>query len=146
MNSYPFLDSKLQPTSDALLGDIVRPVRKNRIIDISDSPYVAATDLRTKLEHLLMAGELDSGLPILRNGVLTGLIPAPDLEYGLDEIRGDEDNTICLMSMDASTAVFNSDYEDAEPADFTRFIDAVGSNDTLLFQSFLTSIPGSNRS
>ncbi|KAJ5339433.1 hypothetical protein N7452_006161 [Penicillium brevicompactum] len=142
MNSYPFLDSKLQPTSDALLGDIVRPVRKNRIIDISDSPYVAATDLRTKLEHLLMAGELDSGLPILRNGVLTGLIPAPDLEYGLDEILGDEDNTICLMSMDASTAVFDSDYEDAEPADFTRFIDAapialdVHSSIDLVYQCF----------
>lgn len=136
MNSYPFLDSKLQPTSDALLGDIVRPVRKTRIIDISDSPYVPATDLRTKLEHLLMAGELDSGLPILRNGVLTGLIPAPDLEYGLDEIGDDEDNTMCLMSMDASTAVFDSDYEDADQRDFTRFIDAVGPNDALIFQLF----------
>lgn len=136
MNSYPFLDSKLQPTSDALLGDIVRPVRKTRIIDISDSPYVPATDLRTKLEHLLMAGELDSGLPILRNGVLTGLIPAPDLEYGLDEIGDDEDNTMCLMSMDASTAVFDSDYEDAEQRDFTRFIDAVSPNDALIFQQF----------
>ncbi|OQE41834.1 hypothetical protein PENCOP_c004G07079 [Penicillium coprophilum] len=116
MNSYPFLDSKLQPTTDAELGDIVRPVRKNRIIDISGSPFVAATDLRLKLEHLLMAGELDSGLPILREGVLAGLIPAPDLEYALDTLGDDEENTICLMTMDSSIAVYDSENEDAYQA------------------------------
>lgn len=124
MNSYPFLDSKLQPTSDAELGDIVRPVRKNRTIDISASPFLPATELRTKLEQLLMAGELDSGLPILRDGVLTGLIPAPDLEYALDSLE-DEENTICLMTMDASTAVYDSENEDAEQVDFSRYIDPV---------------------
>ncbi|KAJ5787995.1 Cystathionine beta-synthase core [Penicillium paradoxum] len=123
MNSYPFLDSKLQPTSDAELGDIVRPVRKNRIIDISASPFLPATELRSKLEHLLMAGELDSGLPILRDGVLTGLIPAPDLEYALDTLGEEEENTICLMTMDASTAIYDSENEDAEQVDFSRFID-----------------------
>jgi chloride channel 3/4/5 len=125
MNSYPFLDSKLQPTSDAELGDIVRPIRKNRIIDISDSPFLPAADLRIKLEHLLMAGELDSGLPILRDGVLTGLIPAPDLEYALDTLGDSEDNTICLMSLDSSAVAYDSDYEDSEEADFTRYIDPV---------------------
>lgn len=114
MNSYPFLDSKLQPTTDAELGDIVRPVRKNRIIDISVSPFVPATDLRLKLEHLLMAGELDSGLPILRNDVLAGLIPAPDLEYALDTLRDEEDNAVCLMAMDTSRAVYDSDNEDED--------------------------------
>lgn len=125
MNSYPFLDSKLQPTTDALLGDIVRPVRKNRIIDISASPFLPATDLRLKLEHLLMAGELDSGLPILRDGVLAGLIPAPDLEYALDTLGEEEENTICLMAMDASSAVLDSDNEDADEVDFSQFIDPV---------------------
>ncbi|KAJ5617293.1 hypothetical protein N7537_002407 [Penicillium hordei] len=125
MNSYPFLDSKLQPTTDAELGDIVRPVRKNRIIDISASPLVLATDLRLKLEHLLMAGELDSGLPILRNGVLAGLIPAPDLEYALDTLGDEEENTVCLMAMDTSRAVYDSDNEDEDTiqVDFNQFID-----------------------
>ncbi|KAJ5365366.1 Cystathionine beta-synthase core [Penicillium concentricum] len=123
MNSYPFLDSKLQPTTDAELGDIVRPVRKNRIIDISASPFVAATALRFKLEHLLMAGELDSGLPILREGVLAGLIPAPDLEYALDTLGDEEDNTICRMAMDPSTAVYDSETEDAYQVDFSQYID-----------------------
>ncbi|KAJ5170825.1 Cystathionine beta-synthase core [Penicillium coprophilum] len=123
MNSYPFLDSKLQPTTDAELGDIVRPVRKNRIIDISGSPFVAATDLRLKLEHLLMAGELDSGLPILREGVLAGLIPAPDLEYALDTLGDDEENTICLMTMDSSIAVYDSENEDAYQVNFSQYID-----------------------
>ncbi|CAG8389688.1 unnamed protein product [Penicillium salamii] len=142
MNSYPFLDSKLQPTSDAVLGDIVRPFRKNRIIDISDSPFVPATDLRSRLEHLLMAGELDSGLPILRNGVLNGLIPAPDLEYALDNMVDNEDNTVCLMSIDSSVAVYDSDLEDAEQVDFSPFIDVapialdVHSSIDLVYQCF----------
>ncbi|KAJ5386865.1 hypothetical protein N7509_009406 [Penicillium cosmopolitanum] len=123
MNAYPFLDSKLQPISDAELGDIVRPARKKRTIDISGSPFVPASELRSKLEDLLMAGELDSGLPILRDGVLTGLIPAPDLEYALDTLGADEDHTICLMSMDSSIAIYDSENEDLLQDDFTRYID-----------------------
>ncbi|KAJ5234780.1 uncharacterized protein N7469_003948 [Penicillium citrinum] len=123
MNAYPFLDNKLQPISDAELGDIVRPSRKKRIIDISGSPFVPASELRSKLEDLLMAGELDSGLPILRDGVLTGLIPAPDLEFALDSLGEDEDHTICLMSMDSSIAIYDSENEDLLQDDFTRYID-----------------------
>ncbi|KAJ5605538.1 hypothetical protein N7510_008319 [Penicillium lagena] len=124
MNSYPFLDSKLQPLSDAELGDIVRPARRSRMIDISNSPFVAATELRSKLEHLLMAGELDGGLPILRDGVLAGLIPAPDLEYALDTLGDDEEGTICCMAIDATAAIYDSENEEeATRVDFTRYID-----------------------
>lgn len=123
MNAYPFLDNKLQPLSEAELGDIVRPVRRDRIIDISNSPFVAATDLRLKLEHLLMAGELDSGLPILRDGILAGLIPAPDLEFALDSLGDDEENAVCLMALDSSLAIYESDNEDVVQEDFTRYID-----------------------
>lgn len=136
MNSYPFLDSKLQPVTDASLGDIVRPYRKDRIIDITESPFVAASDLRVKLETLLMAGELDSGLPVLYNNVLKGLIPAPDLEFGLDELGENEDNTLCLMSMD-SVAIYDSDNEEALHVDFTRYIDPVSQ---LSSSSFVASI------
>ncbi|KAJ5084114.1 Cystathionine beta-synthase core [Penicillium alfredii] len=123
MNAYPFLDNKLQPLSDAELGDIVSPARRHRVIDISNSSLVAASNLRLKLEYLLMAGELDGGLPILRDGVLTGLIPAPDLEYALDNLGEDEDTTICLMAMDASPAIYDSENEEAVQVDFTRYID-----------------------
>lgn len=125
MNSYPFLDNKLQTLSDAELGDIVRPVRKSRIIDISSSPWVRATELRAKLEHFLVAGELDSGLPILRHGVLAGLIPAPDLEYALDNVA-DEENALCLMSVDAPYGGSDDDDDGtADRVDFTRYIDPV---------------------
>ena len=130
MNGYPFLDNKLQTLSDAVLGDIVRPARRSRLIDVSNSPWVAATELRAKLENLLMAGELDSGLPILRRGVLVGLIPAPDLEYALDNVQ-DEGNSLCLMCIDhgISSAVSDDDEVDddgtADRVDFTRFIDPV---------------------
>ncbi|KAL4959255.1 chloride channel protein [Aspergillus stella-maris] len=122
MNSYPFLDNKQQIMSDAELGDIVRPVRRSRMIDVTNSPLVPARELRSKLQHLLMAGELDSGLPILRDGVLIGLIPAPDLEYALDSLD-DEDNTSCLMGMDTSSAISDTDDEDSVRVDFTRYID-----------------------
>ncbi|EAW06390.1 chloride channel protein [Aspergillus clavatus NRRL 1] len=123
MNSYPFLDNKIQLLSDAELGDIVRPIRRSRIIDISESSLVPATELRSKLQHLLMAGELDSGLPILRDDILCGIIPAPDLEYALDTIE-DEEHTVCLMSMDSSSAVLDQDYDHGIIwVDFRRFID-----------------------
>ncbi|KAL4807310.1 chloride channel [Aspergillus unguis] len=121
MNSYPFLDNKLQIMSDAELGDIVRPIRRSRLIDVTQSPLVPARELRSKLQHLLVAGELDSGLPILRDGVLIGLIPAPDLEYALDSLDN-EDNTSCLMGVDDSSAISDSDDEGTR-VDFTRYID-----------------------
>jgi chloride channel 3/4/5 len=99
MNSYPFLDSKVHPVFDTELGDIVPRVRRNRIIDISNAPLVRASDLRQKLHNLHMAGELDGGLPILRNNILVGLIPAPDLEFALDRIDREE-TTLCLMAPD----------------------------------------------
>ena len=97
MNSYPLLDNKLRPVFTSELGDITPRVRSHRIIDISTSPFVAATRLRSKLQRLHDAGELDGGLPIIRHGVLVGLIPAPDLEYALDKLV-DEENSSCLMA------------------------------------------------
>ncbi|KAJ5020282.1 hypothetical protein J3E73DRAFT_386865 [Bipolaris maydis] len=44
-----------------------------------------------------MAGELDGGLSVVKNGILVGLIPAPDLEFALDKLENEE-NTLCLMS------------------------------------------------
>ena len=130
MNSYPFLNNKHQLLSDAVLGDIVRPVRQSRVIDISDSPFVRATELREKLERLLVAGELDSGLPILRHGVLSGLIPAPDLEYALDNLD-DEDNTVCLMSTDTSVIYDSENDSDMDRVDFMRYIDPVSHHNPL---------------
>ncbi|KAH8425510.1 uncharacterized protein LDX57_003261 [Aspergillus melleus] len=125
MNSYPFLDNKIQVMSDAALGDIVRPVRKSRVIDISDSPFVPATELRSKLQNLLVAGELDSGLPILRDNILTGLIPAPELEFALDDLE-DEDNTLCLMALDASSVLSDGEGDETDHVDFGQYIDPVG--------------------
>ncbi|KLJ11523.1 chloride channel, other eukaryote [Blastomyces silverae] len=130
MNSYPYLDNKLHPTSDIELSELVPRVRKNRIIDISTSPLVPATELREKLDVLLLAGELDGGLPILRKNILVGLIPAPELEYALDRLE-DEEEAMCLMCIDSSYEDWNGEGDrDRERvdstgrmADFTPFID-----------------------
>lgn len=142
MNSYPFLDNKASPVFDAELGDIVPRLRLDKVIDITISPYVKASELRTKLNKLQSAGELDGGLPIVREKALIGLIPVPDLEFALDKIETPEDQTMCLMSISERspnpryhawpTFGEDSDYEDADdeddaedhvPADLTPFID-----------------------
>lgn len=123
MNSYPYLNNKTKPVFTSDLADIMPRVRKERIIDISTSPLVPATVLRKKLRILHDAGEVDGGLPIIRDDALVGLIPAPDLEFALDSLA-DEEESLCLM-----TAVrrFEDDDEDMhiDPTDFTPYIDPV---------------------
>jgi chloride channel 3/4/5 len=122
MNSYPFLPNKHKPIFTSDLGDIVHRVRRHRVIDISDSPRVRASSLRAKLEGLHQAGELDGGLPIVRDGILVGLIPAPDLEFALDNLD-DEESTYCLMTNIPS--IDDSDDGERDPTDFTPYIDPV---------------------
>jgi len=121
MNSYPFLNNKHKPIFTSALQDITPRVRRERVIDISNSPLVSAKSLREKLEILHHAGENDGGLPIIRDEVLVGLIPAPDLEFALDhlDIEGDSD-AFCLMTPVNS---FDSDDEGNDPTDFTPYID-----------------------
>ncbi|KAI1632107.1 chloride channel [Biscogniauxia mediterranea] len=120
MNSYPYLDNKHKPMFTSDLADIVTRGRRERIIDISDSPLVPASSLRAKLEHLHRAGELDGGLPILRDDILVGLIPAPDLEFALDNLE-DEDRSLCLMADIPS--IDEEDHTSQDPTDFTPYID-----------------------
>jgi len=122
MNNYPFLNNKHKPLFTSDLADIVPRRRKGRVIDITNSPLVPASTLRNKLELLHRAGEIDGGLPILRDEVLVGLIPAPDLEFALDSLE-DEDNALCLMAPVPS--IDDSDDEEPDPADFTPYIDPV---------------------
>lgn len=123
MNSYPFLDNKHKPVFTGELADLVPRMRRERIIDLTNSPVVPASTLRLKLELLHRAGELDGGLPIVRHDVLVGLIPAPDLQFALDQLP-DEGSALCLMAR-----VANIDEDDAhaepDPTDFTPYIDPV---------------------
>lgn len=119
MNAYPFLDNKHKPVFTGDLADIVPRARRHRIIDITSSPLVSASSLRMKLQLLHHAGELDGGLPILRNDVLVGLIPAPDLEFALDQIT-DADSALCLMDRIPS---IDDDDDEHDPTDLTRYID-----------------------
>ena len=148
MNSYPLLDNKIRPVFTNDLGDITPAiVRMHRIIDITNSPLVPAASLRRKLQRLHDIGELDGGLPILRNGVLVGLIPAPDLEFALDKLD-DEEHLLCLMAANLSWQETVSIEEESEreeqqdPTDLTPYIDPapmaldVHSPMDLVFQCF----------
>ncbi len=123
LNSYPFLNNKHKPVFTSDLADIVPRVRRERVIDISNSPLVSASSLRQKLEILHKAGEVDGGLPIIREDVLVGLISAPDLEFGLDHLE-DEPGSMCLMVK--VTSLDDSDNEAiTDPTDFSDLIDPV---------------------
>ncbi len=95
------------------------PATGDRYLEL---PLVEATSLRSKLERLHKAGELDGGLPIIRDDVLVGLIPAPDLEFALDNLV-DEESSLCLMADVPS--IDESDDGHPDPTDFTPFIDPV---------------------
>lgn len=125
MNSYPFLDNKLRPNFTTDLAEITPRIRPERMIDITNSPLVWAETLRRKLEYLHNAGELDGGLPIVRSGVLVGLIPAPDLEFALDKLDN-EYECLCLMATDIPWHDAEEIEErEADPTDFTPYIDPV---------------------
>ncbi|PNP38048.1 hypothetical protein TGAMA5MH_10147 [Trichoderma gamsii] len=121
MNAYPFLNNKDKPIFSGDLSELVRRYRRERIIDITNSPSVPASSLRSKLEILHLHGELDGGLPILRDDVLVGLIPAPDLQYALDQLQ-DEVTSHCLMDQVQSFDE-DDDIDKPDPTDFTQYID-----------------------
>ncbi|KAF7553096.1 hypothetical protein G7046_g7189 [Stylonectria norvegica] len=122
MNSYPFLDNKHKPIFTENLADIVPRVRRERVIDITKSALVPASSLRIKLELLHRAGELDGGLPIVRNDILVGLIPAPDLGFGLDQLEN-EGTSLCLMARVPHMDIEDDEEGEADPTDFTVHID-----------------------
>ncbi|RMD43354.1 hypothetical protein DV735_g1738, partial [Chaetothyriales sp. CBS 134920] len=166
MNAYPFLENKASPVFESELGDITPEPRPDRTIDITISPLVRASELRAKLNTLHHSGELDGGLPIVRDHVLVGLIPAPDLEFALDRVVN-EDTALCRMALlDHSWSAWprNSDHSRSEsddeseadaqeqddllyysqaPSDFTPYIDNapvaldVHSPMDLVFQCFV---------
>jgi len=133
MNSYPFLDNKVRPIFDAELADITSRPRSIRVIDTTASGRIAASELRRKLSHLHLAGELDGGLPIIRNGVLIGLIAAPDLEFALDRLGSAEDVVDCLVEPNVRRLPEREDevVDDGEagesgvhdPSDLSAFVD-----------------------
>ena len=85
---------------------------------------VSATSLRAQLTLLHEAGEIDGGLPVIRDEALVGLIPAPELEYALDQLENEE-NSLCLRTR--VTSFHDSDDEEVtpDPTDFTPFVDPV---------------------
>ena len=121
------------------LADIVPRVRRERVIDISNSPLVPASTLRQKLEILHRAGEVDGGLPIIRDEVLVGLISAPDLEFSLDNLE-DEADSLCLMTKVA--IIDDSDNEGfIDPTDFSTYVNQVSLNSVNLVNPLMIQAP-----
>lgn len=124
LNSYPYLDTKMRPVFSSQLSDITPRPRPERVIDITDSVYVPADELREKLQMLQAVGELDGGLPIVRNNILVGLIPAPDLEFALDNLQSPEQDELCCMEPKGEWSDGGSDDDSIrDPTYFSPYID-----------------------
>ncbi|CAZ85392.1 unnamed protein product [Tuber melanosporum] len=124
LNSYPYLDTKMRPVFSSQLSDITPRPRPERVIDITDSVYVPADELREKLQMLQAVGELDGGLPIVRNDILVGLIPAPDLEFALDNLQSSEQDELCCMEPKGEWWDGGSDDDSMrDPTYFSQYID-----------------------
>jgi chloride channel 3/4/5 len=114
----------MRPVFSSQLSDITPRIRPERIIDITDSVLVPADELRSKLRMLQAVGEFDGGLPIVKNGTLVGLIPAPDLEFALDNLQNPEEDELCLMAPKEDHSDGASDDElHKDPTDFSPYID-----------------------
>ena len=150
MNSYPYLDTKLHTVFDSELRDITHRLGTERIVDVSQSVFIGANELREKVTVLQRAGELDGGLPIIKNGILVGLVPVPDLEYALDRLEEDfqsrgltgtgradgasprgsqpDDDIMCLLYRPGNEHAFNTHnpvwetWADEEGADSPTFV------------------------
>lgn len=88
-NDFPYLDNRVTLPFDSSLADIMPQVLPDHIIDISTGPYVTAGNLETILYRLHSRGEIDACIPIVKGNILFGIIPAPELEFALDKIRGE---------------------------------------------------------
>ena len=115
MNAYPYLDAKSHPPFTEDLGDITPRSNPARIIDVSVTPLVPASQLRSQLDYMHMAGELDGGLPLIKDGNLVGILPGPDLEFALDRLGQHEEDALCLMKSTRSRPR-GSHFEAEEPA------------------------------
>lgn len=145
MNSYPYLDAKSHPPFTEDLGDITPASNPSRIIDVSSSPLVPAHQLRSQLDYMHMAGELDGGLPIVRDGVLMGIIPGPDLEFALDRLGEEEEDALCLMVSSQSRprrSPHSFEHEQAiEDDDGEADAGSGGSNSPLDFSAYIDPSP-----
>src|SRR4051812_17794144 len=104
----------MSPVFTSELSDIISRLHTQRIIDISNSPLVPAAELRRKLQSLQAAGELDGALPIIKNNILVGLIPAPDLEFALDNLENEAEE---LCSMATPDLYYDGDSDDDSTKD-----------------------------
>lgn len=77
-----------------------------------------------QLKLLQDAGELDGGLPVIRDEALVGLIPAPELEYALDQLENEE-GSLCLMTKVLTFHDSDDEEDETDPTDFTPYVDPV---------------------
>lgn len=122
-NEYPFLDSKTRPPLTGELGDIVHGPHSDEIIEISNGPTVSSERLTQKLHAKVSAGRTDAGFPVLRDGILIGMISSPDLALCLDRLEPSEGPVDCLVSSRVKHHIFEDDEDGFDPTDFTPLID-----------------------
>lgn len=121
-NQYPFLDSKTRPSLTGELANLIPPTNAREQLDITHSPTIGSQELSKKLKSQIDAGKTDAGFPIIKEGVLVGMISCPDLAFCLDGVIVDED-VPCLVSPRVKYQDHGEEEDIEDPTDFTPFID-----------------------
>ncbi|CUS24250.1 LAQU0S15e00320g1_1 [Lachancea quebecensis] len=91
-NDLPFLDNRKVRDfrNHSGLRDIVSTVKQgngNIYVNLSEQATFPTATLRELLSSLQKEGLVDGCIPMLKNGKLAGVLPAPELELALDKLK-----------------------------------------------------------
>lgn len=137
-NDLPFLDNGKSHDFSQHENDLrhlitnVDHSRKGTFVDVSRSAYVSSAMLRLLLNKLQREGLVDGCVPVLKDGKLVAILPAPELELALDklsrfalEYRVTRDIQVKLLDGERAPDNF------VEADDTGSFVDNVGDSTTI---------------
>ena len=100
LNDHPYLDAKdNHHFGDAILSDLLPSIDSliKTSLDVTRSPTVSASTLRTKIEWIRGTGAEDGGFTIVASGQLIGYIALADLTLSFDLLPLNSEDTQILI-------------------------------------------------
>ncbi|SCV02826.1 LANO_0G00474g1_1 [Lachancea nothofagi CBS 11611] len=153
-NDFPFLDNhKIRNFGghEFDLKDIVTKVDQggsSAFINLTNSSHFSSISLREMLNELQREGLVDGCLPVLKERILEGILPAPDLELALDKLQcfSDEyklsgDFQVRLLDDDeasSNSCITRSSHYSANEASWNTFLP--NSNENKALQRMLNGL------
>lgn len=111
LNDHPYLDARENHSFGCsvllhLLPDDA--LSASNIIDVTLSPYITASELRSKVSHTLAEGYEDGGYPIVKNDVLVGYVALSELSLALDLLSHLDSDQDILIDPEGESAHYSA--------------------------------------